>query len=117
MRVLPSRPLPPEPDMTTDPRHTELIAKLLGPAGPEVSCEECFELLDQYVELELAGEDTDARLPGMRAHFEGGPACNEEHESLLYPVASTDRAIGTEHALRGVAPASRRAGARSAWRL
>ena len=39
---------------------------LLGPAGPEVSCEECFELLDQYVELELAGADAGARLPGMR---------------------------------------------------
>ena len=57
---------------------------LLGPAGPEVSCEECFELLDQYVELELelADADADARLPGMREHFQGCPACREEHESL-----------------------------------
>src|SRR4051794_20147082 len=32
---LPARRLPSEPDVTTDPRHTELIARLLGPAGPE----------------------------------------------------------------------------------
>ena len=72
--------------MTTDPRHTELIAALLGP-GPEVSCEECFELLDEYVELELAGEDADARLPGMRAHLQGCPACHEDHDSLRDLVA------------------------------
>jgi hypothetical protein len=58
------------------------LAKLLGPAGPEVSCEECFELLDQYVELELAGRDADACLPGLAAHLEGCPACREDHESL-----------------------------------
>ena len=55
---------------------------LLGPEGPEVSCEECFERLDEYVELELAGEDAEARVPGMRAHLEGCPACREDHESL-----------------------------------
>ena len=68
--------------MTTDPRHTQLIAKLLGPCGPEVSCEECFELLDEYVELELAGNDADARLPGMRAHLKDCSACHEDHDSL-----------------------------------
>ncbi len=59
-----------------------MIDRLLGPRGPEVSCEECFERLDEYVELELAGEDADARVPGMAAHLEGCPACHEEHESL-----------------------------------
>jgi hypothetical protein len=65
----------------TDER-TRLITRLLGPAGPEVSCEECFELLDEYVDLELAGADADHRLPGMREHLQGCPACHEDHESL-----------------------------------
>jgi hypothetical protein len=68
--------------VTAGDRRRALIARLLGPSGAEVSCDECFELLDEYVELELAGEDADARLPGMRAHFEGCPACREDHESL-----------------------------------
>ena len=59
-----------------------MIDGLLGPNGPEVSCEECFERLDEYVELELAGEDAEARVPGMRVHLEGCPACREDHESL-----------------------------------
>ena len=60
-----------------------LLARLLGPAGPEVSCEECFEQIDRYVELELAGADADTALPGMAAHLEGCPACREDHDSLL----------------------------------
>ncbi len=68
--------------MSTDDRHRELIARLLGPVGAEVTCEECFELLDEYVELELAGADADRALPGLREHLEGCPACREDHESL-----------------------------------
>ncbi len=60
----------------------ELIRRLLGPRGPEVTCEECFELLDEYVDLELAGADAERRLPGLREHLEGCPACREDHESL-----------------------------------
>jgi hypothetical protein len=60
----------------------ELITRLLGSARPEVTCQECFELLDEYVELELAGADADRRLPGMREHLQGCPACHEDHESL-----------------------------------
>jgi hypothetical protein len=58
------------------------LARLLGPTGPEVSCEQCFELLDQYVDLELGGQDADVRLPGLAAHLDGCPACREDHDSL-----------------------------------
>jgi len=71
----------------TERRHDELVGRLLGPAGPEVSCEACFELLDRYVELEVAGADADTALPGMRAHLAGCPACAEDHASLLAYVS------------------------------
>ncbi|HEX6027293.1 MAG TPA: hypothetical protein VFZ00_35160 [Solirubrobacter sp.] len=58
------------------------IARLLGPAEPEILCDECFELLDVYVDAELGHGDPDATVPGMRAHLEGCPACSEEYESL-----------------------------------
>jgi hypothetical protein len=64
------------------------LAQLLGPRGPEVGCDECFDVLDRYVELETAGQDADAALPGLRAHLDGCPACREEHESLLALVGS-----------------------------
>ena len=71
------------------PEHDDLqrLRRVLGPAGPELTCEQCFELLDRHVELTLAGSDADAAVPGMRAHLEGCPACKEDHESLLALVA------------------------------
>ncbi|HEX5780627.1 MAG TPA: hypothetical protein VFX80_01835 [Solirubrobacteraceae bacterium] len=70
----------------TTPDHTDrdrLVARLLGPTGPELTCEQCFDQLDRYVELELAGAPADDLVPGMRAHLEGCPACDEDHESLV----------------------------------
>ena len=64
--------------MSSDPT----LERLLGPRGPEVSCERCFELLDRYVDRELDGADLEVEMPGMRAHLEGCPACREDHESL-----------------------------------
>jgi hypothetical protein len=68
-------------------RFNEVLARLLGPAEPEVDCDVCFAELDRYVELELAGEDADAAVPGLRAHLDGCPACREEHDSLRALVA------------------------------
>ena len=64
------------------------LERLLGPNRDEVGCEECFELLDQFVELELAGLDTDAAIPGLRPHLDGCPACRDEHDALYELVAA-----------------------------
>jgi len=71
--------------------HEGLLRALLGPEGPQLTCEECFEQLDRYVELELAGSDADKAVPGMRAHLEGCPACHGDHESLRTFVRSEPR--------------------------
>jgi hypothetical protein len=68
--------------MSGEKPRDDLVARLLGPAGPELSCEQCFEELDRYAELEIAGADPEARIPGMRAHLDGCPACAEDYESL-----------------------------------
>ena len=59
-----------------------MIERLFGPSEPEIGCDDCFNELDRYVELELAGADTEAALPGFRAHLVGCPACREDYESL-----------------------------------
>jgi hypothetical protein len=60
----------------------ETLARLLGPSARELSCEDCFAQLDRYAELTLAGQPADERVPGMRAHLEGCPACAEDFASL-----------------------------------
>ena len=64
------------------PAHDTRIKRLLGPAEPELLCDECFEKLDEYVDLELQGAAADRRIPGMRPHLDGCPACREEYHSL-----------------------------------
>ena len=50
-----------------------------GPAERELTCDQCFQELNRYVELEHA----DGAIPGLRTHLEGCPACREDHDSLL----------------------------------
>lgn len=66
--------------MTPDTR----IARLLGPEAPELTCEQCFEVLDAYVEHARAEgtASADAHHPGMRPHLQGCPACAEDQASL-----------------------------------
>ena len=59
------------------------VARLLGPAEPELSCDACFDQLDRYVELELSDQPAQELMPGLHAHLAGCPACREDHESLL----------------------------------
>lgn len=66
----------------SEPLDNSRIRRILGPAEAEITCEQCFEQLDRYVELELGGVDADAAVPGMRAHLQGCPACGEDHDSL-----------------------------------
>jgi hypothetical protein len=81
--------------MSTPDRDERLrLRRVLGPAGPELSCEQCFEQLDRHVELTLAGADAEAAVPGMSAHLEGCPACKEDHESLLALVSADADAGG-----------------------
>jgi hypothetical protein len=67
-----------------------LLARLLGPAEPEATCDECFDQLDRYVDLQLAEGDADRLMPGFRPHLEGCPACREDYESLRAFVATAE---------------------------
>ena len=84
-----------------------IVDRLLGPEEPELGCDECFEYLDRYVEVEAAkgtgfglcpacvSPDECQRVSscrGMRAHLEGCPACAEEYESLKALLADTGQA-------------------------
>jgi len=79
--------------VTDQPDLEQVLSRVLGPAETEVGCDACFDELDRYVELTVAGADADAAVPGLRAHLAGCPACREEFESLRDLVAG-DGAAG-----------------------
>jgi hypothetical protein len=65
-----------------DYSRTDFLERLLGPAGYQLDCERCFELVDEYVELELVGIEAGTLMPGLRTHLAGCAACYEDHETL-----------------------------------
>jgi anti-sigma factor RsiW len=65
----------------------DLLGRVLGPGQPELTCEQCFAELDRYVDLVVDGEKADERVPGMKAHLHGCPACAEDFHSLRDFVA------------------------------
>jgi hypothetical protein len=77
--------------MTSEGRRlTPEAARLLTlSTEPWLSCEDCFRLMDVYVEELLSDPETTA-MPEMRVHLDGCAACAEEAESLLALLAGSD---------------------------
>jgi len=76
------------------------VHRLVTTTEPWLSCEDCFALLDEYVEARLA--DPSAIAPAMDVHMAACPACAEEAASLTILVAGDDD-IDPEPALRRIA--------------
>jgi hypothetical protein len=58
------------------------LERIAGTEGEELSCSECFDMLDTAVEHELSGR---GETPGWRRftqHLEQCPVCREEYEIL-----------------------------------
>jgi hypothetical protein len=60
-------------------RLDDLLRAEHGDAG----CEAGVPILDEYVEMELRGEDPGARFPGTAIHLRACPGCRADHDGLL----------------------------------
>jgi hypothetical protein len=56
----------------------------------EISCDDLYGKLDQYVELEVDKKDAAHVMPLMRDHLDVCPECCEEYEALLHVVEKTE---------------------------
>ena len=59
------------------------LEELLRSDPADHGCEAGVEIIDEYVELELAGRDAAARFPGLAAHLRSCPACRLDHDGIL----------------------------------
>ncbi len=59
----------------------QTIASLLADTEPYLSCDDCFDRLDEYAERRST--DPDYEDPAMRAHLLGCHACADEANALL----------------------------------
>jgi hypothetical protein len=79
---------------------TDALRLLTTDPGPWLSCDDCFRLVDRFVEALLsdAAEPTSAELAAMPAHLSGCSACAEEAATLLL-LAATDEGVDPAQAL------------------
>jgi len=75
-----AKPLP------VDPLVRILMAALEPTHADELPCDEVFELIDQYAELDLRGEDAAQIHPLIRLHLERCRDCLEEYQALLRAI-------------------------------
>lgn len=59
------------------------LDELLRAEDGDVGCTAGEEILDTYVELELAGKDPARVYPGTAIHLESCPGCRADHEALI----------------------------------
>jgi hypothetical protein len=59
------------------------LDELLRAEDGDAGCTAGEEILDAYVELELAGEDPASVFPGTAIHLRTCPGCQADHDGLL----------------------------------
>ena len=55
----------------------------------EIGCDECFEQLDSFVEVELSGVEARSVMPLVRDHLDKCADCRSKFEALLTALRGT----------------------------
>jgi predicted transcriptional regulator len=66
----------------TPPLACKVIGMISHTTEVELTCDEVFELLDQFTEMAQRGENVAALMPLVHQHLEMCPECLEEYEAL-----------------------------------
>lgn len=68
----------------------QMVHEIITTHPDEIGCDECFEQLDRFVEMTLAGKSAAEAMPLVQEHLERCDDCCEEFEALLAAL----RALG-----------------------
>jgi hypothetical protein len=76
-----------------DELQDEVIVKFLrileNVRDEEMTCDEMFTRLDEFVETEVQSHDAEKLMPLLREHLDMCPDCDEEYEALLTVLENT----------------------------
>jgi hypothetical protein len=61
----------------------QMVRGIMTTRPDEIGCDECFEQLDRFVEMKLAGKNAAEAMPLVQDHLERCDDCREEFEALL----------------------------------
>ncbi len=76
-----------------EPLQDEVIVKFLHilekVRTEEMTCNEMFDQLDEFVETEVKSHEAEKLMPFVREHLDLCPDCEEEYEALLNVLENT----------------------------
>jgi deoxycytidylate deaminase len=62
---------------------SSLISALRSVQQQDISCDECFEHVDEYVDMLQSGQDAAEVLPHVKQHLEQCRCCHSEFNALI----------------------------------
>jgi hypothetical protein len=73
---------PPESNLDSE-MLKHMVLHILSTRPDEIGCDACFEQLDHFVDMTLAGKNAAQAMPLVQDHLERCTDCREEFEALL----------------------------------
>lgn len=74
---------------------TEILKKLIKAAQMtsehEIGCDECFDELHEFAEMELAGKSPGEAKPLVQEHLDKCGSCREEYQALLEALRNLEK--------------------------
>jgi hypothetical protein len=66
----------------------KLVRALAETREREIGCDECFEQMDRFAEMEFSGSDSATAMPLVHDHLRKCEDCHEKYEALLVAIAA-----------------------------
>lgn len=66
----------------------KLVRAVADTGEVEIGCEECFEQMDRFAEMEVFGSNAAAAMPLVGDHLRRCEDCHETYEALLVAIGA-----------------------------
>lgn len=60
-----------------------ILKKISATREVEIGCDDCFDKINQFAELELLGKSPENAMPLVKEHLDNCGDCREEYHALL----------------------------------
>ena len=71
----------------------KMVRSIAATKPDEIGCDECFEQVDQFVEIQLQGKNAAEAMPLVQDHLDRCNGCRDEFEALLDCLRETSSKI------------------------
>jgi hypothetical protein len=66
----------------------KLVRAVAETRETEIGCDECFEQMDRFAEIEFSGSDAVTAMPLVHDHLRQCEDCHEQYEALLIAIGA-----------------------------